>query len=163
MATNMLSKQDKTDVRLASALVLNPLLKDEGIQAIQQALQGSQDPPAALATVIFQALGQVRDTAAQKGVPLSDKIWTARRGVLETVIQDVCQALASIPPEMPEAVDPEFMQDVKEEVFNLMDGQQASPQGDAMGQQGTPDQGMMGQGPAPMDGPSNLLAMGGMA
>lgn len=162
MATNPSkpSKQDRLDVKLASSLVLNPLLADEGIQALQQATQSAADPATGLAMAIFQAIGSVRDQAAQRGVPLSDRIWTARGGVLDTVIQNVCQALAAVPPEMPEAMDEEFMQDVKEEVWNLMEEQEGSG--------GMPGEEMPGSGenemqegvPPQMGG--GLLAQGGM-
>lgn len=147
-----LSKAEALDVRVASSLVLNPLLQDDGISALQQAAQSASDLPAAMALAIFQALGQVKDAVKQKGIPLSSKIWTAAGGVLDVVIKDVCQALASVPPEIPEAADPGFMQDVKEEVFNLMEGN---------GQQGAPapQEGMPSQGPPQQPaGPPNMLA-----
>lgn len=145
MATNpkTLTKEERVDVKLATSLILNPLLQDEGIQALQQAAQSASDLPAALALAIFQAMGQVKTAIQQKGVPLSSKIWVANGGVLDTVVQNVCQALASIPPEIPEAAEPDFMQDVKEEVFNLMEGNTG---------------GQMAPGPEAQSGPPNLLA-----
>jgi hypothetical protein len=120
MATNpkVLTKEERVDVKLATSLILNPLLQDEGISALQEAAQSASDLPAALALAIFQAMGQVKSAIQQKGVPLSSKIWVANGGVLDTVVQNVCQALASVPPEIPEAAEPDFMQDVKEEVFS---------------------------------------------
>lgn len=145
-----LSKEELTDVKLASSLILNPLLQDEGIAALQQAAQSAADLPAALALAIFQALGQVKDQVQQRGIPLSSKIWVARGGVLDKVIQNVCQALASIPPEIPEAVEPDFMQDVKEEVFNLMES--GGQQGGQMPQEAGPPNMLAGGPPMPQMG-----------
>lgn len=149
MATNpkTLTKEERVDVKMATSLILNPLLQDEGIQALQQAAQSASDLPAALALAIFQAMGQVKSAIQQKGVPLSSKIWVANGGVLDTVVQNVCQALASIPPEIPEAAEPDFMQDVKEEVFNLMEGNTGAPSEQA--------------GPPQMGGGSLLAPQGG--
>jgi hypothetical protein len=157
------SKQDRLDVKLASSLVLNPLLADEGIQALQQAMQSATDPATGLAMAVFQAIGQVRDQAAQRGVPLSDRIWTARGGVLDTVIENVCQVLASVPPEMPEATSPEFMQDVKEEVWNLMEEQEgaAEPGRGATGGM-PPEMGAPQQQPPSGPPQAGLLSAGGM-
>lgn len=145
-----LGKEELTDVKLASSLILNPLLQDDGIAALQQAAQSAADLPAALALAIFQAMGQVKDQIQQRGIPISSKIWVATGGVLDTVIKNVCQALASIPPEIPEAADPEFMQDVKEEVFNLMEGNQGSAPTTQEQPQGPPN--MLAAGPNMMQG-----------
>ena len=153
MATNKLGGDEAQDVKLATSLILTPLLKKDGVGAIQQAAQSASDLPAALAMVIFQAMGQVKSAIEQRGIPLSSKIWVARGGVLDRVIQEVCQVLASIPPEIPEVEDPEFMQDVKEEVFNLME--QEEGEGDI-----APEQEMAG--PPSMLAPRGNPMMGGM-
>lgn len=155
-----LNKEEHEDIALASNLVLSPLLNNEGIQALGQLTQSAADMPAAVANAIFGALTQVRQALMQKQLPVSGKIWTAGGGVLDVVIQEVCQVLAGVL-NVEGAESPDFMQSVKDAVFDQMS--QAEAGGGSPPQGGPPAP----QGPMPQDG--NLLAppqggapMGGM-
>lgn len=115
-----LSAEEKQDVKLASNLILNPLLSEQGLQGLQQVVEGAADLPAALGQAIFSALDSARSQLDQRGIDISTKAWTAGGGVLDTVIQEVAQALAGVG-EMQQVLDPAFLDAVKNAVLDLME------------------------------------------
>lgn len=144
-----LSSEEKKDVVLASSLVITPLLSDQGLPALEEVIKGAgQDLPGAIAHAIFPALSNVKGALDMRGLPISDKAWAANGGVVDRIVQDICDAVSGIMG-VQEASDPNFMMQVREELIELMrqddSGQQPPPQeeiseGEATSLRGIPQQ-----------------------
>jgi hypothetical protein len=121
---NKLKKVDEhgaaLDIQIAAGMTTIGLLNEQGLQSIQQVLQGSNDPAKALAHVIFLALSKVRQALQQKKIEIDDKVWIMGGGVLDRVMYEVMIALSTII-KYPQAHDPNFVHQVKSDVLDLMD------------------------------------------
>lgn len=153
--------EQATDIQMAGSLVVAGLLSDEGLQSLQQVLQGAKDPVAAVGNAVFMALSAVRDKLDQQGLSIDDKLWVAKGGVLDRVVFEVLVVLKEVLG-VQEANSPEFAAGLKDTIMQLMaqEEQGGPPQQGGMPPQGMPMQGgEMPQG-APQGPPSAL--MGGM-
>ena len=121
---NKLKKVDEhsvaTDVQIAAGMTTLGLLNQQGLQSIQQVLQGANDPAKALAHVIFLALSKVRQALQAKQIKIDDRVWIMGGGVLDRVMYEVMIALATII-KYPQAKDSNFVHQVKSDVLDLMD------------------------------------------
>lgn len=148
-----------TDIQVAGSLVVAGLLSDEGLQALQQVLQGAKDPVAAVGNAVFMALGKVRDKLEEQGMAIDDKLWVAKGGVLDRVLFEVIAILKTVLG-FEQAGTAEFASALKGSVIQLMEqedaggGAQQPPTGGEQGGMQAPPQG------APQGPPSPLL--GGM-
>jgi hypothetical protein len=107
------------DIQIAAGMACIALLSQEGLQAIQQVLQGAKDPVQALAHVIFMAIAKVRTTLQEKGIKIDDRVWIMGGGVLDRVMFEVMIALATAL-KYPAASNSQFVHGVKEGVLDLM-------------------------------------------
>jgi len=137
-----------TDVQVAGSLVVAGLISDEGLQALQQVLQGAQDPVAAVGNAIFMALSKVREKLDEQGMSIDDKLWIANGGVLDRVLFEVISVL-KIVLGFEQAGTAEFASSLKNSVVQLMQQEESGAQ-----EQGPPQE-------APM-GPPNSALLGGM-
>lgn len=157
-----MEEQNKTDIQMAGTLTAAGLLSDQGLQSLQQVLQGASDPAAAVGNAVFMALSKVREKLEQNDMSIDDKLWVAKGGVLDRVLFEVITALKAILG-FQQADSAEFAGAVKNSVMQLMQ-QESEGQGPSEAdmpnqpQEGMPPQGMPQQAPQGM--PSALL--GGM-
>lgn len=150
--------EQATDIQMAGSLVIAGLLSEQGLQALQQVLQGAKDPVAAIGNAVFMALSVVRDKLDQQGLSIDDKLWVARGGVLDRVVFEVLVVLKEVLG-VQEAKTPQFAAGLKESIMQLMtqEEQGGPPQQSGMPPQGMPMQGGgMPQG-GPQGPPSALL------
>lgn len=156
------ANQNKTDIQMAGTLTAAGLLSDEGLQSLQQVLQGASDPAAAVGNAVFIALSKVREKLEQNEMSIDDKLWIAKGGVLDRVLFEVITALKAVLG-FEAAGSGEFAAAVKDSVMQLMQ-QESEGQGPSEAnmpgqpQGGMPPQGMPQQAP---QGPPSAL-MGGM-
>ena len=153
--------EQATDIQMAGSLVIAGLLSDEGLQSLQQVLQGATDPVAAIGNAVFMALSAVRDKLEQQGLSIDDKLWAAKGGVLDRVVFEVLVILKEVLG-VQDANSPQFAKGLKDTIINLMakEEQGGAGQPGAMPEQGMPPQGMGPPQGAPQ-GPSSPL-LGGM-
>lgn len=131
------------DIQLAGSLTAAGLLSDEGLQAMQQVLQGSQDPAAAIGNAIFMAISKVREKLDQNDMAIDDTLWAAKGGVLDRVLFEVITALKAVLG-FEAAGTSEFAQAVKQSVIQLMEQESAG------GGEMPPQEGQMPPQQAPM-------------
>lgn len=115
----------KLDTQVAAGMVTAGLISDEGIQAMQQVLQGANDPAQAIAHVIFMAMSKVREKLIQNKIPVDPKVWIAGGGVLDRVIFEVMGVLFAVM-QFKDASNSQFVHSVKEAVLDLMQDEQDS-------------------------------------
>ena len=150
--------REATDIQVAGSLVVAGLLSDEGLQALQQVLQGAEDPVAAVGNAVFMALGKVRDKLEEQGMPIDDKLWVAKGGILDRVLFEVIAILKTVLG-FEQAGTAEFTSALKGSVIELMEqedqggGQEQAPMGAEQGGMQAPPQG-------PPQGPQSPLLGG---
>ena len=150
--------REATDIQVAGSLVVAGLLSDEGLQALQQVLQGAEDPVAAVGNAVFMALGKVREKLEEQGMSIDDKLWVAKGGVLDRVLFEVIAILKTVLG-VEQAGTAEFASALKGSVIELMEqedaggGQEQAPMGAEQGGMQAPPQG-------PPQGPQSPLLGG---
>lgn len=93
---NPLQKALQTDTQLVVGMVLGSIFHDGGVQQIIQMVQQSgNDAPAAAAHAIYVGIAQARHALEQQGIPVDDKIWVMKGGVLNQLVAEVGKLLAS--------------------------------------------------------------------
>lgn len=124
MADTQLKKVDDhetvVDIQIAAGMICLGLLNPQGVQAVQQVLQGANDPAAAIAHVVFLAMSKVRMALKQKNIELDDKIWIMGGGVLDRVLVEVMLMLVGVA-KFQDASNPQFVHKVKSDILDLMD------------------------------------------
>lgn len=106
------------DSDLAYAAIMNTVFRGGGVQQIQQAVQSAGDPVQALGAVIFQILEMAKN--ASQNAPVDPKSWIQAGGVIDRVVEDICQLAASMG--VQGAEDRQFGLAVKENVVAQMKG-----------------------------------------
>lgn len=93
---NPLQKTLQTDTQLVVGMVLGSMFHDGGVQQIiQMVQQAGNDAPAAAAHAIYVGIAQARHALEQQGIPVDDKIWVMKGGVLNQLVAEVGKLLAS--------------------------------------------------------------------
>lgn len=161
MAKETLGKSAKLDTQIAAGLTMAGLSSDQGLQSIQQVLQGATDPAQAIAHVVFMAIEKVKNKLEQQGMAVDDRVWMASGGVLDRVLFEIVGLLYGVIG-FEQAADPKFVASLKQAIVDLMS--QADTDAGVSEEVGetTPDdeetEGEMPQGGAPR----GLLSAGGM-
>lgn len=156
----ILDKQASIDIGIAGGMVIAGLASQQGLQSLQQVLQGAKDAPAAIGHVIFMAIHQVKQKLEEKGIPIDDKVWLANKGVVDRVLFEVVGLLYGVLG-YKQAADPRFVHAVKDAIVTLM--QQDDAQSGAMQDTDveTPEE-EVSPNEEPEGPPQGLLAGGGM-
>src|SRR5690606_8037743 len=94
MADSKLTNKDRVDLDLVMGLIGNAFLNEKGLQQINGLMQQAKDPAGVLANIVMQSVGAVYDKLEDNGTDVSDKIWTARSGVIDQTIAEIAQAVA---------------------------------------------------------------------
>lgn len=126
MATKQkqVSKNDRIDLDMVMGLVGNALLSDQGVQQITGLMQQAKDPSGVLAQIVFHAIGQVKDQLESKGMDISNKVWAARRGVIDQAIAEVAKVAASVSND-PSILNPRALEQTRNNVVQLLQDQEA--------------------------------------
>lgn len=163
----MAKKNEATDISVAAGLTVAGLLSDEGLKSLGGVLQGAADPAAAIANAVFMTLSTVREKLEQNGMPIDDKLWVTKGGVLDRVLYEVVNVLAAVMG-FEQAGDPKFVDSLKRNVIALMEKEDAGggmPQEEAPMPPQEQQGGLMGPpAPAPQGMPPEQPAglMGGV-
>lgn len=141
----------KNDAKLVSDMVLGSVFNGEGINQLLQVAQGAgENMPAAIAHALFMNISQARNALMKNQLPVDGRVWTAKGGVVDRVILDTAEVLASNLGE--QFVEPRFRGAVRQELLGLMAQEeegamaaQEAPQGPPM-EQGMPPEAMPPEG-----------------
>ena len=119
MAKKLKHEEVGNDIKLAAGLVVSALLSDQGVQQMQNLLQGAKNPVMVVSHMIFMAITQVHHRLEAKGMDLDSRIWMAQGGVLDRVLVEVMTFLATAL-KWQIAGNGQFVNDVKETIIELM-------------------------------------------
>ena len=142
---NKASQEEEMDLQIAVSLGTKLLHKAGGLQAIQKAVESSQDPVQVISKFLVQLILQIKDVVAEQGVDLSPNIVLGQGGWLVQLL-DLLEQELGLPQEWSDGI----IDDVIETFKALSQG----------GKGGTPPQ---GQQPAPQaqGAPQAAPMMGG--
>lgn len=146
MADKQLGKEVDSDVQIATGMIMSMLMEPQALQGVQQAMSQS-DPVLALSNILAILLEKVREQTQQ--LQLDDRIWSAEGGVIDQVVADASNVVASLGVEG--ADQSEFGQSVKEMLMQvLQSGGQGQPMPEDQMAAGPPQQsqgGLLAQQP----------------
>lgn len=135
MASNKLKpvgKHDRIDLDMVMGLIGNSILFDNGIKQVTGLMQQAKDPTGVMAQLVFHAVGQVRNQLAQKNIPVSNKIWTARRGVVDQSIAEIAKLVAGVSGNN-DIINPNVLEGTREQVLDLFHQQSVATGGRGRG------------------------------
>jgi hypothetical protein len=143
------------DAKLVSNMVMGAIFNEQGVDQLMKVAQGAgQNMPAAIAHALFLPLSGARDSIERAQFPVDTRVWTAKGGVVDRVIKDTAELLASNMGD--QFVSPQFMSATKRELLSIMEQEEAAAQQAPAGMPGQP----------PMEPPAAPVmpeGMGGMA
>lgn len=114
----------QVDTKLVVGMVLGSMFHEDGIQQIVQMVQqAGNDAPAAAAHAIYVGIAQARHALEQQGMPVDDKVWVMKGGVLNQLVVEVGKILASTLG--PQFASGQFMNAVTQAVIQIMKQQEA--------------------------------------
>ncbi len=119
MATKKPSKNDRIDLDVAMGLIGNSLLSDGGVKQISGLMSQAKDPTGVMAQLVYHAVSQAHDQLDQKGMKLSNKIWTARAGVVDQSISEVAKLIAGTSGNN-DIINPNILEETRKQVIDLL-------------------------------------------
>lgn len=152
----------KGDAQMVSNMVVGSFLNGDMMQQLMGVVQGAgENVPAAVAHAVFMNISQAREALNRNQIPIDDRIWVAKNGVLDTVVRDVSELIASNMGD--QFATPEFGEAVKQELVGIMQEEEAGAAQGAPMQEGMAPQGMpMGMPPEAAQGLAAPMPMEGM-
>jgi len=138
----------KEDIRIASAILTDSFLSEEGESSLVTALS-SPEPAKAVGVILAQVIEMTQTETMQTPVPMNPEVWFMEDGAIDDSGNDILSVAGANGIDLP----PDFIEQVVDETMAVLMKRQES-----MGQQGQPQGG--GQPPQAPAGPAPM--MGGM-
>lgn len=118
MAKQKIGKNDRTDLDLVSGLIGNALLSDDGISQVKTLMTQAKDPVGVMAQVGYHAIGGVKDKLAQKGMDVSNKIWTARGGVVDQTVAEIAKLVGTVG-KSPQVLSHKVLEGTRDQILDM--------------------------------------------
>ena len=135
------TKSAKADLKLVVNMLMNAVFNDKD-RLLEWVQKNQNDPVGATAHAIFVDMVHARSALNKAQLPIDGRIWIAKGGVLDNVVMQVAQLLASNFGK--QFASPDFIKGVKNALVELMHQHETSaggrgmpepePQGEPMGE-----------------------------
>lgn len=119
---NKLTAHDRIDLDMVMGLIGNSIMSEGGIKQIGGLMQQARDPAGVLAQIVYQSVSAVHDKLQERDMDISDKIWTARSGVIDQTIAEIAKLVSGTSGDKT-LLNPQILEGARNDVLDMMQQQ----------------------------------------